>query len=66
MKSKDILNIVLCGILIVVGGYFVIRLFKMLMAALATGASFLIIMAYIFSPIIIIVLLIMILVKMKK
>lgn len=66
MKKDEILNIILCGVIILVGGYLVIKLIKWLLKLIAAGASTLLVLAYIFAPLIIIVLLIMILVRMRK
>ena len=66
MKLKEILNILLCGVVIVAGGYLVIRLVKWLIGMVLGGASILLVFLYAFAPIIIIVLLVMILIRMGR
>lgn len=66
MKKKDILNYILAGIILVVGGYVVIKLIKWLLGLLVAGTSILLVMLYAFAPIIIIVLLVMILIRVSR
>ncbi len=66
MKKEDILNYILAGIIIVVGGYVVIRLIKWLLGLLVAGTSILLVILYAFAPIIIIVLLVMILIRVSR
>ncbi|MBE6125669.1 MAG: hypothetical protein IIY51_06880 [Erysipelotrichaceae bacterium] len=66
MKKEDILNYILAGIILVVGGYVVIKLIKWLLGLLVAGTSILLVMLYAFAPIIIIVLLVMILIRVSR
>ncbi len=66
MKKEDILNIALCGVIIIVGGYLAIKIVKWLAGLVVAGTSLLLVLAYIFAPLIIIALLVMILVRMRK
>ena len=66
MKKEDILSYILMGIIIIVGGYVVIRLVKWLLGLLVAGTSILLVLLYAFAPIIIIVLLILILIRVSK
>ena len=66
MKKEDILNYILMGIIIIVGGYVVIRLVKWLLGLVVAGTSLLLIFLYAFAPRIIIVLLIMILIRVSR
>ena len=62
MKKEDILTYIIAGVILVVGGYVVIRLIKWLLGLLVAGTSILLVLLYAFAPIIIIVLLVMILI----
>ena len=66
MKTKDIVNIVVCGLIVAAGVYFMIKALKWLWSFLKIGSASLLVFTYIFAPIIIIVLLVMILVKLGK
>ncbi|MBR2545696.1 MAG: hypothetical protein IKE93_05960 [Erysipelotrichaceae bacterium] len=66
MKKEDILNYILMGIIVIVGGYVVIKLIKWLLGLLVAGTSILMILLYAFAPIIIIVLLVMILIRVSR
>ena len=66
MKKEDILNYILAGIILVVGGYVVIKLIKWLLGLLVAGTSILLVILYAFAPIIIIVLLVMILIRVSR
>ena len=66
MKKEDILSYILMGIIIIVGGYVVIRLVKWLLGLLVAGTSILLVLLYAFAPIIIIVLLILILIRVSR
>ncbi len=54
------------GIIVIVGGYVVIKLIKWLLGLLVAGTSILMILLYAFAPIIIIVLLVMILIRVSR
>ena len=66
MKKNDILSYILAGIILVVGGYIVIRLVKWLLGLLVAGTSILLVLLYAFAPIIIVVLLVLILIRVSK
>ena len=66
MKTKDILNILLCGVIIVAGIWLLVKLAKWLMRVLAVGTTSLLAFTYVFAPVIIIVLLIIIIIKLNK
>ena len=66
MKKEDILNYILMGIIVIVGGYVVIKPIKWLLGLLVAGTSILMILLYAFAPIIIIVLLVMILIRVSR
>lgn len=66
MKKEDILTYIIAGVILVVGGYVVIRLIKWLLGLLVAGTSILLVLLYAFAPIIIIVLLVMILIRVSR
>lgn len=66
MKKEDILTYIIAGVILVVGGYVVIRLIKRLLGLLVAGTSILLVLLYAFAPIIIIVLLVMILIRVSR
>ena len=66
MKKEDILTYIIAGVILVVGGYIVIRLIKWLLGLLVAGTSILLVLLYAFAPIIIIVLLVMILIRVSR
>lgn len=66
MKKEDILSYILMGIIIVVGGYIVIKLINWLLGLLVAGTSLLLVLIYAFAPIIIVVLLVMILIRVSR
>ena len=66
MKKGDILTYIIAGVILVVGGYVVIRLIKWLLGLLVAGTSILLVLLYAFAPIIIIVLLVMILIRVSR
>ena len=66
MKKNEILNIILCVILAGVGLYLAVKLIKWAWGLFLAGTSILLVLAYIFAPVIIIVLLIMIFIRMGR
>ncbi|MBQ1304442.1 MAG: hypothetical protein IIY51_06055 [Erysipelotrichaceae bacterium] len=66
MKKEDILTYIIAGVILVVGGYVVIRLIKWLLGLLVAGTSILLVLLYAFAPIVIIVLLVMILIRVSR
>lgn len=66
MKTRDILDIVLCGVLIVAGGYLIIKLIKWIGGMLLVGTAGIMTFLYAFAPIIIIILLVLILLKLRN
>ncbi|MCR5067768.1 MAG: hypothetical protein K6A14_06885 [Erysipelotrichaceae bacterium] len=66
MKAKDILRMLLDVVLLIAVVCIVWQLVKYVLALLAAGASYLIVLIYLFAPLIIIGLLVVILIKMSK
>ena len=66
MKLEDIIKYLLMGLIIVAGGYIVIRLVKWLLGLLVAGTSILLVLLYAFAPVIIVVLLVLILIRVSR
>ncbi|MBR0229777.1 MAG: hypothetical protein IJL94_00130 [Erysipelotrichaceae bacterium] len=66
MKTKEILNILLCGVIILAGLWALYKFAKWLLSFIAVSGFTLLTLTYMFAPVIIIVLLIVIIVKLTK
>ena len=66
MKKEEILSYILMGIIIIVGGYIVLKLVNWLLGLLVAGTSILLVLIYAFAPLIIVVLLILILIRVSR
>ena len=66
MKTKEILNILLCGVIVLAGLWALYKFLKWFLNFIAVSGITLLTLTYLFAPIIIIVLLIVIIVKLTK